>query len=668
MPDPLSLVRLAALLVYTFAASAYFGMLVWMNRGGRPGCRNAVGNGLMSLSFTWFVVQVLATLKGPFHWQWLMAMRLELMYLFPPLIAHSAYARSKQWLGANRRWRVGVAAIYCASVALIAAFLTTIPGVAPAAINLTLGLAVPTLFGAAILFHARVVRATRQTPVLFTDPSGGTLDPAEKAVARKRVLRLMGWVMALSVTMIPVYAGWLREGDFEQFIAPRSVPFAIINIPMNSVPLAFLFIETYFGNRFQFVDLFVKRGASLLLTIVLLTAYFAIALRVMSGFEPAWAQPWAYAVALLPLALSLPWLYGRLGTWLDDRWLGRQFTAVEAVKHFLATIHGATSEEQLIEQAERAIATIFHAPASIVLDPAAGPELPGARPPASPSQTAVVQKSLEAPIRSVGGDVGTIRLGRRADRRPLFSEDAALLRALAEVFTYQLDNVRLQRKRREQENLARELSLQASRSHLQTLRAQINPHFLFNALNAVAALIHKDPARADQTVERLADVFRYTLRGSLAEWARVEDELDFVRAYLEVEQARFGDRVRFTITLEETVKSVMVPTMMVQTIVENAVKHGLGSVKGPGRIEVDVRQKDDRLSIDVADNGAGFEEPSGDASPRTEGAGYGLRNIRDRLHGYFGEQARLVVQRDAGRQMTVVSIVMPLSTGLSAIA
>src|SRR5438552_15016027 len=128
-------------------------MWLWMNRGGQASCRDAVGNSLMTLSFTWFVVQLLATLKGPFHWQWLMAMRLELMYLFPPLIAHSTYARSKQWLASNRRWRLGVAAIYSASVGLIAGFLTTIPGLSPVAVRLTLGLAVPTLFGAAILFH-----------------------------------------------------------------------------------------------------------------------------------------------------------------------------------------------------------------------------------------------------------------------------------------------------------------------------------------------------------------------------------------------------------------------------------------------------------------------------------------------------------------------------------
>ena len=99
----------------------------------------------------------------------------------------------------------------------------------------------------------------------------------------------------------------------------------------------------------------------------------------------------------------------------------------------------------------------------------------------------------------------------------------------------------------EQEQLAQELRLQTSSSELKALRAQINPHFLFNALNAIASLIHTDPARADAAVEQLAEVFRYTLRRSDSEWAPLDQELAFARAYLDVEQARFGHRLTFAI-------------------------------------------------------------------------------------------------------------------------
>src|SRR6185436_16363640 len=123
----------------------------------------------------------------------------------------------------------------------------------------------------------------------------------------------------------------------------------------------------------------------------------------------------------------------------------------------------------------------------------------------------------------------------------------SLLRSLSGVFSYMLENVRLQRRRRQQDQLEQELRLQTSRSELKALRAQINPHFLFNALNAIASLIHSDPTRADAAVEQLAEVFRYTLRRSESEWAPLDQELTFARAYLDVEQARFGQRLTCTI-------------------------------------------------------------------------------------------------------------------------
>src|SRR5207247_6147621 len=129
-----------------------------------------------------------------------------------------------------------------------------------------------------------------------------------------------------------------------------------------------------------------------------------------------------------------------------------------------------------------------------------------------------------------------------------------------------LDNLRLQERRLQQEQLARELSLNASRSELKALRAQINPHFLFNALNAIAGLIHQNPANADRTIEQLAEVFRYALRGSDSEWAVLGDELDFVRAYLDVERARFGERLRAEVHIADGASGALVPTMVVQTL------------------------------------------------------------------------------------------------------
>jgi signal transduction histidine kinase len=172
-----------------------------------------------------------------------------------------------------------------------------------------------------------------------------------------------------------------------------------------------------------------------------------------------------------------------------------------------------------------------------------------------------------------------------------------------------------------------------SRAELKALRAQINPHFLFNALNAIAGLVREQPELAEDTVEQLAEVFRYTLRKSGNEWVRLDEEIDFVRAYLRVEQARFGERLEVQIELGAGAGAVPVPAMSIQPLVENAIKHGTSAVERRGRIRVKAAIEAGRLHVEVEDNGPGFA-----AEP---GQGHGLRNVDERLRGYYGGAARL---------------------------
>jgi two-component system, LytTR family, sensor kinase len=263
--------------------------------------------------------------------------------------------------------------------------------------------------------------------------------------------------------------------------------------------------------------------------------------------------------------------------------------------------------------------------------------------------------------------MGVFLLGPRASEAPYFSQDLALLGSLADVFASVLDNLRLQQRKLEQDQLAQELTLHASRSELRALRAQINPHFFFNALNAIAGLIHKDPVVADRTIEQLADVFRYALRGSESEWALLNDEIEFVRAYLDVERARFGSRLTVDVHLADDVRGARVPTMVVQTLVENAVKHGVAQVRGPALVRIDARRSGDHLVISVADNGPGFQQPSArTAGPKT--GGYGLANIRRRLEGYFGTSANLTIERNQAEGLTVAAVSLPLEAHARSLA
>jgi LytS/YehU family sensor histidine kinase len=160
-------------------------------------------------------------------------------------------------------------------------------------------------------------------------------------------------------------------------------------------------------------------------------------------------------------------------------------------------------------------------------------------------------EAICVPVRGHGKSAGEFRLRAREPRTRFLSEDMALAASLAGTFAFLLENLRLRDKRQEQERRVHELQLNANSLELKALRAQVNPHFLFNALNTIAGLIPRYPARAERTIEQLAEVFRFTLRRMDREWVRLEEEIEAVRAYLDVEQARFGDHLNFRIEMSE---------------------------------------------------------------------------------------------------------------------
>lgn len=446
-------------------------------------------------------------------------------------------------------------------------------------------------------------------------------------------------MIGLFVLMIPLFFALM-------FLRDQQLLTAALSRVTRALPIFFLIASVYFEDRFEFYDLIVKRAAMLLSSLVIVAAYLALMLGSLDQMPAGPARPWLYAIALLPLAMVLPWVHARLGRWLDRMWFGREFTPVEAVKQVLSAMQPATDESTLAAATEARLSDMFHTPVRILLDEAPAP-------PGAVVETIAPLSENSPPLR--------VAVLREPGARPLLSEDVSLLRSLSGVFNYMLENVRLQRRRQEQDQLEQELRLQTSRSELKALRAQINPHFLFNALNAIASLIHTDPTRADAAVEQLAEVFRYTLRRSEQEWAPLDQELAFARAYLDVEQARFGKRLSFTIEASASTARAQVPSMLLHTLVENAVKHGISQMRGAGRIEIYARGESDTLVLDVRDNGP-FDSLALTQDRPVAGASenFGLRSIHDRLRGHFGERASLSLTRDAANGLTIARMQMPL--------
>jgi len=175
----------------------------------------------------------------------------------------------------------------------------------------------------------------------------------------------------------------------------------------------------------------------------------------------------------------------------------------------------------------------------------------------------------------------------------------------------------------------REARLLAQQAQLAALRARLNPHFLYNALHSVGALVGRDPRRADQALERLGDLLRYVLdAGDRVPFRR---EWAFVQDYLAFEQLRLGERLRVESNVEPAAGAVLAPPLILQPLVENAVRHGLADHPEGGRIALGARIEDGQLVLTVEDDGAG--EPAG------EGTGIGVSSVRERLRVLYGDAA-----------------------------
>jgi LytS/YehU family sensor histidine kinase len=192
------------------------------------------------------------------------------------------------------------------------------------------------------------------------------------------------------------------------------------------------------------------------------------------------------------------------------------------------------------------------------------------------------------------------------------------------------------------------LEAQAETARLKALKLQLNPHFFFNSLNSVRALIAEDPDRAQRMVTRLARLLRNTLQVDDVKTVPLEEELSTVRTYLELESVRFEDRLRYEIDASDEALNRPVPFLLVQTLAENGIKHGIARCQGGGVITVGARVEDDDLCIRVTNPG----------TLETEEGGTGLANARERLRLLFGEKASLTVQ-NADPDTVEAEVVLP---------
>jgi two-component system LytT family sensor kinase len=289
----------------------------------------------------------------------------------------------------------------------------------------------------------------------------------------------------------------------------------------------------------------------------------------------------------------------------------------------------------------------------------------------------VADVELVIPVRSAGHVSHVLAVARGPARRGLVTHEVTYLRSTARLIGQRLDALLLEEQMVEQRGREAVLLQQVTEAELCALRAQINPHFLFNSLNSIANLIVTHPDQAESMTLRLARVFRHVLANSARPLIPLREEIEFLRTYLQIEEARFGSRLAVSIEVDPAISMESIPSLILQPIVENALKHGLGPKPGQGHLWIRAEAHEDHLRLSVEDDGVGpvtgalekrngwvFVRPgNGDGEPSS---GVGLENIARRLNALYREQGRIILdEREGGG--TRVTVLLPREKGIAAL-
>ncbi len=300
--------------------------------------------------------------------------------------------------------------------------------------------------------------------------------------------------------------------------------------------------------------------------------------------------------------------------------------AVSKLREIAAT---GRSEAEYIASAAKAIGEFLSARGvEIIAEPAAGVPEP------EPSVRAL------APLRFSRGDAYLLAFGPRAGGRRYLSEDIEVLERLTAIVCEQVERMRNQ-----------EMQALVSHAEMRALQAQINPHFLFNTLNTLYGTIARENASARRLVLNLAGLFRYSF-GENRGLIRIREELDIVRAYLEIEQLRLGSRLLTEIDVDDEALPVEVPVLSIQPLVENAVKHGVAPRRDTGFVRLSIRKHEGAIRVEISNSGT-FCEPVHPAGRE----GVGLANVRRRLALCYGDESSLDIS--SADDVTVVRFSLP---------
>ncbi len=596
------------LLGFSVGIALYALMLVMVVRhrpAGRPHGIDRLLLATACLGLVWnlgeFVVFVLKDFQGAAVPAWLLAGSYSALGFLPSVVVHSTWQSEE-----NTRPSLFYPTVTAYLLSTCAAALNVIAAANGNGVPSRTSLRLLT-FGAIALLVALFVLAFRQ------------------ALERKAV-----WITALlvfAVSTLHLSAHDDRSSWPVELVAHQS-----------SLPLALaILIQDY---RFAFADLFLKRALSLmLLALFAFGLYVFAAVPLLAWHETHDKNDVQAAVIVLGLWITTALVYPKLhrfAEWFVDAAILRR-TDFERLKASIAeAVERAEDDSSALDAAcslLRAALGSEHAEWRSV--GASSDLLPSVR--LETLRTTVL-------VPTIGSPFFEFELLRLAGGRDLLSGEIQMLESAALIVARRIDAIRATRERIESGLREQEFSKLAAEAQLSALRAQVNPHFLFNALTTIGYLIQSAPDKALDTLLRLTRLLRGVLR-STGEFSSLSDEIGLIENYIEIEKARFEDRLKVTIDVPTEVRTFRIPSLILQPLVENAVKHGISENKKGGTVAISASVEKtatrSALVVRVSDSGCGHA-PDGF---EREG-GVGLRNIRQRLERHYGGDASLTMTGD----------------------
>jgi two-component system, LytTR family, sensor kinase len=403
----------------------------------------------------------------------------------------------------------------------------------------------------------------------------------------------------------------------------------------SSLPIALTIL--YQNFRFAFADLFLKRAISLLLLAGVAFGLYVVVAAPLLRYHEAHDRNDVFAISLtITLWIATALLYPMLhkgAVWFVDRVILQRADYEKLQVLITKEIESYESADQILDAVSGKLAdalTAFGADWQEQTNTADGIHIDLVK--QTGNETKILVPTAEFPNFE-------IRLSEFHGGRRLLSDETAMLESVALITARRIDSLRVVHERCEREFKEQEYSKLAAEAQLTALRSQVNPHFLFNALTTIGYLIQSSPEKAVETLLHLTKLLRGVL-SSTGEFSTLGEEIELIVNYLDIERARFEERLSVEINVPASLRQIQIPSLILQPLVENAIKHGISENKGGGHLHIaaerQIEVEHNVLRLIVRDSGASKKPRS-----LAEKTGVGLGNIRDRLESYYGDDAGL---------------------------